>query len=326
MRAVVYDRYGPPEVLRVESVERPVPQDDEVLVRIYATTVNRGDCSHRRGKPLVSRVIRWILRAGGLLRPKERILGGEFAGVVEAVGAGATQFELGDRVFGMNFYRAHAEYTCLRENARVARMPESASFEQAAAVPDGGMIALEWLKYAGLRRGQSILIYGASGSIGTAAVQLSKYCGAHVTAVSNTKNLDLVKTLGADEVIDYTREDFTQNGKTYDVIFDAVGKHSFRRCRGSLKPGGAYLPTDGFVNLLLIVLTRWIGNKRVVARIPPHFSKENLVLLRELIEAGKYRPVIDRTYPLEQVVEAARYVDTEQKVGNVVLTVNGEPR
>jgi NADPH:quinone reductase-like Zn-dependent oxidoreductase len=321
MRAVVYDHYGPPDVLRVEEVPRPVPGDDEVLIKVHATTVNRLDCAtrdanRRSGLPisLISRIV------FGIRRPRRRILGSELAGVVEAIGAAVSEFAVGDRVFGATGlgFGAHAEFVCMRQNARIAYMPAGMSFEQAAAVCDGAFNALACLRQ--LRQGQTILIYGASGAIGTAGVQLAKYFGADVTAVCSTKNLELVRSLGADAVIDYTQEDFTRNGKTYDVIFDAVGKHSFRRCRGSLKRGGSYLATDGFQNLLLALWTSGIGDKKV--RFPSSMpTKKDILLVRALIEAGKYRPVIDRCYPLEDVVEAARYVETEQKTGNVVLTV-----
>ena len=316
MRAVVHDRYGPPDVLRVEEVERPVPKEDEILVRIQATTVNRSDCGWRAPHPFFSRFFT------GLLRPRRPILGSELAGVVEAVGSGVTSFEVGDEVFGIKA-GAHAEYVCAREGAALAQKPANMSFEEAAAVCDGGIIALTCLRKAGLRQGQSIVVYGASGSIGTAAVQLARHFGAHVTAVCNTKNLELVRSLGADEVVDYTREDFTANDVTYDVVFDSVGKHSFRRSRRSLKPGGVYLETDlGYLwhVPLLALLTRWLGDKRVTLPIP-RYTKEEVLFLKELIEAGSYRAVIDRTYPLEDVVEATRYVETEQKTGNVVLTV-----
>jgi NADPH:quinone reductase-like Zn-dependent oxidoreductase len=318
MRAVVQDRYGPPDVLRLEEVERPVPNEDEVLVKIHATTITRSDCGVRAADPFFTRVF------FGLRRPKQRISGTELAGVVEAVGSAVTEFAAGDEVFGLR-YGAHAEYVCVRESRALVHKPTGVSFEEAAAVCDGGSIALACLSKADLRKGRRILIYGATGAIGTAAVQLAKYFDADVTAVGNTKNLELVRSLGADVVIDYTQEDFTKNGETYDVIFDAVGKHSFRRCRRSLRPGGSYIETDlGFMwhVPVLALLTRWIGDKRVTLPIPK-YTKEDVVFLRELIEAGKYRAVIDRTYPLEDVVEATRYVETGQKTGNVVLTVNG---
>jgi NADPH:quinone reductase-like Zn-dependent oxidoreductase len=321
MRAVVHDRYGPPEVLQIEEVERPVPADDEVLVRVRASTVTRTDCGVRAAKPFFARAFT------GLRRPKQRIAGMELAGEVVEIGSGVTEFSVGDRVFGVRS-GANAEYVCAREQGALAHMPEGMSFEEAAATPDGAILALACLGTADLREGSTIVVYGASGAIGTAGVQIAKHYGAHVTAVCNTKNVELVRSLGADEVIDYEREDFTKNGKTYDVVFDAVGKHSFRRCRGSLKEGGTYIETDlGFMWHVppLALLTRWIGDKRV--RLPiPRYSKENVLLVQGLVEAGEYRPVIDRVYPLEQVVEATRYVETGQKTGNVVLDLNGTAR
>jgi NADPH:quinone reductase-like Zn-dependent oxidoreductase len=210
----------------------------------------------------------------------------------------------------------------MRESALIARMPANVSFEEAASVCDGALNALWCLRLADLKKGGKILIYGASGAIGTAGVQLAKYFGADVTAVCNTKNLEVVRSIGADRVIDHTQEDFTKNGERYDVIFDSVGKHSFKRCRGSLRPGGSYLATDGFRNLMLALWTARFGDKKVMFKLPPRYTKQDVLLLKELIEAGRYRPVIDRCYPLEDVVEASRYVETEQKTGNVVLTLN----
>jgi NADPH:quinone reductase-like Zn-dependent oxidoreductase len=319
MRAVVHDVYGPPEVLHVEEVPRPEPKDDEVLIRVRATTVNRSDCGHRGADPFM---IRYFT---GLRRPKYRILGGELAGEVEAVGAAVTRFKVGDQVFGLKVFGAHAEYTCMRESARLEHKPAEITFEEAAAVCDGATLALTSLRGGNVAPGQRIVVYGASGSIGTAAVQLAKHLGAHVTAVCDTKHVELVRSLGADVVVDYTQEDFTKNGETYDVVLDAVGKHSFRRCRRSLVPGGIYVTTDlGYMWHVpaMILLTRFIGDKRVTIAIPKN-DKQDVLLLKELIEAGKYRAVIDRCYPLEDVVEATRYVETGQKTGNVVLTVGG---
>jgi NADPH:quinone reductase-like Zn-dependent oxidoreductase len=318
MRAVVHDRYGPPEVLRLEDVPRPVPKDDEILVKIHATTVSRTDCALRAGEPFISRLVT------GLRRPKRKILGSDLAGEVAAIGSTVTEFEIGDRVFGILPWKfgAHAEYLCMRASAALAHMPAGISFEEAAAVCDGAILALNCLRPADLRQGQRILIYGASGSIGTAGVQLARYFGADVTGVCHTKNLELVRSLGADEVIDYTKGDFTKNGRSYEVILDAVGNLSFGHCRGSLKRGGVYLATDGLQNLVLAVWTARIGDKRVRFSIPPRFTKQDVVFLKGLIEAGGYRAVIDRSYPLEQVVEATRYVETKQKTGNVVLTIS----
>ncbi len=318
MRAVVYNRYGPPDVLRLEEVERPVPKDDEVLVKIHATTVNRSDCGWRSAQPFITR---YFL---GLRRPRRSILGSELAGEVEAVGAAVSQFEVGDHVWGVNGFGAHAEFICMREDRPLAHKPAGMTFEEAASVCDGALIALACLRKGDLHKGRSILIYGASGSIGTAAVQLAKYFEADVTAVCNTKNVELVRSLGADTVMDYLQEDFTKNGETYDVVFDAVGKHSFRRCRRSVRPGGIYIDTDpGFMwhVPVLALLTRWIGDKKVTLPIPK-YTKKDVLFLKELIDAGQYRAVIDRCYPLEQVVEATTYVETGQKTGNIVLTVS----
>jgi NADPH:quinone reductase-like Zn-dependent oxidoreductase len=318
VRAVVYDRYGPPEVQRLEEVERPVPREDEVLVKIHATTVTRTDCGIRAGKPFFVRLI------FGLRRPKQRILGTELAGEIEAVGAAVSKFAIGDHVFGSTEAfksGSHAEFVCVREIGPLAHKPAAMTFEEAAAVTDGAVLALMCLESVHPQSGQAILVYGASGAIGTAGVQLAKHFGADVTAVCSTKNLELVRSLGADTVIDYTQEDFTRSGRTYDVIFDAVGKQSFSRCKGSLKPGGAYVATDGLGNIFLALWTSRIGDKKVLFPIPPHYTKETVLLIKELIEAGKFRAVIDRCYPLEDVVEATRYVETEQKTGNVVLTI-----
>jgi NADPH:quinone reductase-like Zn-dependent oxidoreductase len=324
MRAVVYDRYGPPDVLRLEEVERPVPKQDEVLVKIRATAVTRADCATREANrhsglavSLISRLI------SGPRRPKQRILGSELAGEVVAIGEAVRQLTVGQRIFGTTGFRfgTHAEFSCVRESARIAPMPTGMGFEEAAAICDGGLNALWCLRLAEPRKGQRVLIYGASGAIGTAAVQLARYFEADVTAVCGTKNLYLVRSLGADRVVDYTKEDFTMNGQTYDVIFDAVGKHSFGRCRGSLERGGSYLATDGLRNLFLAPWTSRFGDKKVIFSIPPRYTKRDVLFLKELIEAGKYRAVVDRTYPLEQVVEATKYVETEQKTGNVVLTM-----
>ena len=324
MRAIVYDAYGPPEVLRLENVERPVPNEDEVLVRIRAVAVTRADCATREANRRSGLAVSLISRAiSGIRKPKQRILGSELAGEVQAVGTAVSEFAVGDHVFGTSGFRfrAYAEFISLRASARLAHKPQGTTFEEAASVCDGGLNALWCLRQGDLRKGQRILIYGASGAIGTAAVQLATYFEADVTGVCSTKNLELVRSLGADKVIDYTQEDFTNKGQTYDVIFDAVGKHSFARCRRSLNRGGRYLATDGFQNLILALWTSRVGDKRVVFSIPPRYTKQDVVFLKELIEAGKYRAVVDRCYPLEDIVDATRYVETEQKVGNVVLTI-----
>ena len=318
MRAVVHDRYGPPEVLHLDEVERPAPKEDEVLVAIRATSVTRSDAHLRAGTPFVQRF------QSGLRRPKRRILGHELAGEVVEVGSSVTSLAVGDRVFGALPYLAlrsgaYADFMAVPEDWPLATIPEGMDYEQVAAVADGAFSALNAYRPVQMT-GKDVLVYGASGSIGTAGVQIGKHLGAHVTAVCNTKTVDLVGSLGADQVIDYEREDFTKNGKSYDVIFDAVGKHSFARCKGSLKPGGVYLPTDGFRNFFLWLLHKRFGDRKVVFEIP-RFRKADVLLLADLLESGRYTPVIDRVYALEDVVEATRYVETGQKTGNVVLTL-----
>lgn len=324
MKAVVYDHYGPPEVLHIEEVRKPEPKEDELLIKIKASTVNRLDVHTREANvksgPAVSVLSRLV---SGVRAPRQRILGSELSGVVEAVGAAVKEFRPGDEVFALTGLRlgGHAEYTTVRESSRVALKPQNVTFEEAAAVGDGFMNALWCLKQAQVGPGLGVLVYGASGSIGTAGVQLARHFGAEVTAVCPTKTFELVRSLGAAYVIDYTKEDFTRNGKTYDVIFDAVGKESFKKTKGSLKPGGFYLATDGFRNILLTPWTRLFGDKRVSFTLPPRFPRQDLMFLKQLLESGEYRAVIDRSYPMAEVVEAARYVATEQKVGNVVLLI-----
>jgi NADPH:quinone reductase-like Zn-dependent oxidoreductase len=317
MRAVVHDRYGPAEVQRIVDVERPVPRDDEILVRIQATTVSRTDVGLRSADLFVSRFVT------GLRRPKRRILGSDFAGDVEEIGASVAGFEVGDRVFGIKPWKfgTHAEFVCIDARGAVAQMPSAATYEEAAAICDGAILALNAMRPAHLHKGQRILIFGASGSIGTAGIQLARHFGADVTAVCRSANAELVRSLGADEVIDYTQEDFTKNGRTYDAILDAVGTLAFTGCRGSLKRGGTYIATDGLHNLWLAMWTARIGDKRVVFPLPPKFTQADVLFLKALIEAGEYRAVIDRRYPMDQVIEASRYVETKEKKGNVVLTI-----
>ena len=328
MRAVVQDRYGPPEVLRVEDVERPEPKEDEVLVRVHASTVTRGDAMGVRFKEY-----RFIRLFAGIRRPRRTSVGTELAGRVEEVGAGVTEFRVGDEVFGVK-HGANAEYVAVSESGVIAQIPRGLTYEEATAVPEGSLLALSCLRPAYPLEGKRVLVYGAAGSVGTAAVQLlaHHFHAADVTAVCDTKDVELVRSLGARDVLDRFREDFTRNGETYDVIFDAVGKHSFRRCRRSLNRGGIYISMDvGFMyHVPLIALaTRVVGSKRGTLGLG-RYRKEDLLLVKELVEAGKYRPVIDRTYALDQVVEAVRYVESGQKTGNVVLRVSeaqpgGEP-
>ncbi len=319
MRAVVHDRYGPPDVLRVGDVERPVPADDDVLVRVHASTVTRGDAMGVR-----SEEYRFARVFTGIRRPRRTGFGSEFAGRVEEVGSAVTELRVGDDVFGVQA-GAGAEYVTVRESGVVAPKPDGLTYEDAAAIPDGSLLAISCLRPAEPLQGKTVLVYGAAGSVGTAAVQLllHHFGAADVTAVCDTKDVELVRSLGASEVVDRLGEDFTRNGKTYDVIFDAVGKHSFRRCRGSLGPGGIYVTMDlGFLYHVpfLSLVTRVLGSKRATLGIG-RYRKADLVLVKELVDTGSYRPVIDRTYDLEDVVEATRYVESGQKTGNVVLRV-----
>jgi NADPH:quinone reductase-like Zn-dependent oxidoreductase len=318
MRAVLHERYGSPEVLRVAEVERPVPQDDQFLVRVHASTVTRGDTELRNLAYPFSRLFT------GIRRPKRTIAGTEVAGVVDEVGTAVTEFGVGDEVFGIGG-GANAEYLAVRQSGVVAAKPTELTFEEAAAVPDGSLLALTSLQAAQPLSGKSVLVYGAAGSIGTGAVQLlAHHFGAVVTAVCDTKDVELVRSLGARDVLDRLREDFTKQGATYDVIFDAVGKHSFRRCRRSLKPGGMYITLGlGFMYHapLAALVTRFAGSRRAKLAIG-RYRKEDLLFVKELVDTGKYRPVIDRTYELDEAVEANRYVESGQKTGSVVLRVS----
>ena len=317
MRAAVHERYGPPEVLQVSEVERPAPREDEVLVRVIASSVTRSDCGFRNTEYFFSRVVT------GLTRPKRSIAGMEFAGVVEEVGPAVTQFAPGDDVFGIKG-GANAEYLCVAESGVIARKPSSLGFEASAGVADGALSALTMLPALGPVDGRQIVVYGAGGSIGSAAVQIAKHLGARVTAVCATTQVELVRSLGAEEVVDYLQEDWTSRGP-FDGVFDAVGKSSFRKARRALKPGAAYVSADlGYMwHLPLLILpTRWVGSRKAKLGFA-RYRQADLIRLRELIEAGVYRPVIDRWYPLDDVVEAARYVEAGQKTGNVILTLNG---
>lgn len=319
MRAAVCNRYGPPEVVAISEVEKPAAKVNGVLVKVHATTVNRTDCAYRAAKPFFMRFLT------GPIRPRSKVLGTEFAGVVEAIGSGVTTFEVGDKVFGYNegAFGAHAEYMSIPESGSVATMPANVTYQQAAPSTEGAHYALAHIRAAKIRSGQDILVYGASGAIGSAAVQLLKSLGANVTAVCGTDHTELVRGLGADRVIDYTIEDFTKDEQKYDVVLDSVGKSSFSRCRHLLKPRGIYISSElGPLaqNPVLALIAPLRGGKKVLFPIPKH----DQVMVRDfgkMIESGEFRPVIDRTYPLDRIVEAYRYVETGQKTGNVVISL-----
>ncbi len=324
MKAIVYTKYGPPEVVRLAEVEKPIPKDNEVVIKIHATTVNRTDCGFRSAEYFIVRFF------SGLFSPKNKILGNEFAGEIESIGKNVTTFKPGDKVFGYNDtkFGAHAEYMVIAENDPITTMPENISYEQAAAITEGAHYALCNIRAAKIKIGQNYLINGATGAIGSAAVQLVKYFGAEVTAVCDANNKELVKSLGANEVIDYTKQDFTKINKTFDVVFDAVGKSSFGLCKPLLKKRGIYMSTElGYMsqNPFLALITPLFGGKKVLFPIPT-ISKKDIIFLKELVEAGKYKPVIDRHYPLEQIVAAYKYVETGQKTGNVIITLEDKSK
>jgi NADPH:quinone reductase-like Zn-dependent oxidoreductase len=320
MRAAVHTRYGPPDVVRIAEVAKPTVKDSEVLVRAHATTVNRTDCGLRAAKPFIWRFF------SGLRRPRVTVLGNEFAGAVEAVGRGVTSFQVGDRVFGFNgtSFGAHAQYLVTPADGMLATMPAGLTWEEAAASTEGSHHALSSIRAAKIQSGQDVLVYGATGAIGSAAVQLLKSLGAKVTAVCDTANVELVRGLGADRVIDYTAEDFTRDEQRYDVVLDAVGKSSFGRCRRLLKPGGRYFSSDLgplSLNLILALITPLFGGRKVGFPLPKE-DKEIVRYLKKEIESGAFKPLIDRRYPLEEIVEAYRYVESGRKIGNVVISVD----
>ena len=322
MKAAVHTRYGPPDVVRVVDVPTPAPRENEVLVKVQATTVNRTDCGFRGAKPFFARAFT------GLVRPRVTILGNEFAGQVQAIGSSVTSFAVGDRVFGYDdtVCGAHAQYLTIREDASLARIPGSLTYAEAAPATEGSHYALAAIEKAKIRNGQSVLVNGGTGAIGSAAIQLLASRGVHVTAVCDTTHLDLVRRLGAERVIDRTVEDFTQDAQTYDVVFDAVGKSSFGRCRRLLEPRGVYLSTDlgpGAQNPFLALVTPVLPGKSVLFGFPRH-NQAMMNYFRDLMESGLFRPVIDRSYPLDEIVAAYRYVETGQKVGNVVIVVEQE--
>lgn len=319
MRAIINTEYGPPEVVSLMEVDKPVPKDNEVLIKIYATTVNRTDCGFRSAQYFISRFY------SGLLRPKFKTLGNEFAGVIETIGKDVKLFNIGEKVFGYNDtkFGAHAEYMTMAEHEAITTMPGNLTYEEAAPLTEGGHYALCNIRAVKIKAGQNVMVYGATGAIGSAAVQLLKYFGAKVTAVCSTNNIELVKSLGADVVIDYTKQDFTKTDQTFDFVFDAVGKSSFGQCKPLLNKKGIYISTElgkNSENIFLALTTKFFNNKKVLFPLPT-ISKEDVIFLKELAETGKYKPVIDRQYRLEQIVEAYKYVETGQKTGNVVITL-----
>jgi NADPH:quinone reductase-like Zn-dependent oxidoreductase len=319
MRAAVRTRYGPPDVVRIAEVDRPAVKEGDVLVKVHATTVNRTDCGARAAKPFLYRLFL------GPVRPRLTVLGNEFAGQVEAVGTAVTAFRAGDRVFGWRSERfgAHAEYLAMPADGSLATIPAKLTYEQAAPSTEGAHYALSLIRAAGIGRGHDVLVNGATGAIGSAAVQLLAHLGATVTAVCDTANLELVRSLGAGRVIDYTAEDFTRDGQTYHVVLDAVGKSSFGRCRRLLRPGGSYLSTDlGPLsqNPFLALATPVFRGRRVQFPIPRQ-DPEVMPYLKGLLESGAFRPLVDRRYRLDEIVDAYRYVETGRKLGNVVISV-----
>ena len=319
MKAVVYKKYGPPEVAQLAEVEKPVAKANEILVKVYASTVNRTDAGFRSAEYFISRF--W----SGLLRPKYPILGCEFAGSIEEIGRDVSAFKKGDRVFGFNdkSFGGHGEYLTIAENDAIAHIPANLPFDEAAPITEGAHYALNNIKASKIKSGQQAMVYGATGAIGSAAVQLLKYFNVHVTAVCNTKNVALIASLGADVVIDYQTRDFTMTNKRFDFIFDAVGKSSFGQCKPLLTEKGVYISTElgkNGENVFLALTTPFMGGKRVLFPLPS-INKDVVCFLKDLVVKGIYKPVIDRKYTLVQITEAYKYVESGQKTGNVVLIV-----
>lgn len=320
MRAAIHKKYGPPEVIHFADIPIPQPKANEVLVKIIATTVNRTDTGFRKAEYFIIRFF------AGFFKPKNQILGTEFSGIIESIGSDVKTFKIGDQVFGLNTYKfgTHAEYVCIKENGSIAIKPSNMSFEEAAAVCDGLMLAINYVRKIDFSTKPKILINGASGSIGSAAVQLCRYYGAQITAVCGTKNLELIKSLGADEVIDYHKIDFTKNGQLYNVVLDAVGKSSFFKCKKILKPKGVYYSTElGYLsqNVFLALVSPLSRGKKVGFPIPTD-NQMDILEFKQIIEEGNYRAVIDNVYPFDQIVEATQYVETGHKTGNVVIRVS----
>lgn len=319
MKAIVYTKYGPPEVAKLMEVSKPIPKDNEVLIKVFASTVNRTDSGFRSAEYFISRF--W----SGLLRPKYQILGCEFAGIIEEIGKNVTTFKKGDKVFGYNdkTFGGHGEFLTIAENDAITILPNNLNFDEAAPITEGAHYALNDIKASKIENGQNVLVYGATGAIGSAAVQLLKHFGTKVTAVCNTKNVELVKSLGADIVIDYQTQDFTKTENKFHFIFDAVGKSSFRQCKPLLTEKGIYISTElgkNAENIFFALTTPIWGGKKVLFPIPT-INKEDVIFLKGLVEKGEYKPVIDRQYKLDQIVEAYKYVESGQKKGNVVIKI-----
>lgn len=319
MKASVNTQYGPPEVLQIQDIPKPIPKDDEVLVKIHATTVNRTDCGFRKPEYLL------VYLFSGIFKPKNKVLGTEFAGEIESIGKNVSSFQVGDAVFGLRTFKfgTHAEYVCVKEKGSIAHKPTNLTFQEAAAVCEGMMLAINYVRRIKYTNETKILINGTTGSIGSAALQLAKYYGAEVTAVCNTKNIDLIKSLGADHIVDYQKEDFTKLRESFDVVLDAVGKSSFFKTKKILKVGGTYYSSElGYMaqNLFLPLLTPIFSLKKVKFPIPTD-NKKDILFFKKLIEEGHYKPIIDRVYPLDEIVEATKYVETGEKTGNVVIAV-----
>lgn len=319
MKAIVHTKYGPPTVATLSEVPKPIPKDNEVLIKVYASTVNRTDSGFRSAEYFISRF--W----SGLFSPKHQILGCEFAGVIEETGKEVTNFMVGDKVFGYNdeTFGGHAEFMTISKNKTIEKIPDNLTFTEAAPITEGAHYALCSIRASKIKSGHNALVYGATGAIGSSAVQLMKHFGVSVTAVCNTKNVALVKSLGADDVIDYQTQDFTRTEQKFQFIFDAVGKSSFKTCKPLLAEKGIYISTElgkNAENIFLALFTPLLGRRKVVFPIPS-IDKKDLLFFKQLIESGEYKPVIDRKYSLEQIVEAYKYVETGQKTGNVVLTI-----
>lgn len=320
MKAAIYTKYGPPELVQIQDVPIPIPKENEVLIKVHISTVNRTDCGFRSAQYFVSRFF------SGLIRPKFKTLGNEFAGTIESIGSKVSLFKPGDRVFGYNDeqFGAHAEYMIISENKAIAVMPKNLNFEESAPLSEGAHYALGNIRAAKVKEGDNVLVYGATGAIGSAAVQLLKYFKANVTAVCDSKGVDLVKSLGAGVVFDYTKEDFTKTDRKYEFIFDSVGKSSFRECKPLLKENGIYISTElgkNGENIFMAIYTSLFNGKKVLFPIPS-INKADIEFLKDLAEKGMFKPVIDRTYNLQDIVEAYNYVETGKKIGNVLLRIN----